>query len=727
MINKVITLLFVSLLVISSPTVLYAESSLEQLNETIASYQTNLIKRAIEVRDELKRVNEVETALSKQYNMPLSEILRYETTLSYLDGVYTSHHYLLATMNNDNSDLYDDEKLANLIQVKPPYTFEYYFDLIQHFNYYKGWLENIGSMIADANRYAGELAVAKNSLEEEYRKLLERYDNSPTDRVKYKLKIIICQSQLERCYAEAQYLDAQVNAHSSLVSSIKDKITAIDPIIKNVREIMGKTEIDYAVFDNIVAKSIAEIDREIDKLNVRYRELSQTESSHAQTRKFQRYCTATEKKHIKTEILSLIEMKDLWMGVRMMLRNIGDILHNDSEHIGMADREAAAEFIKNMSERCKQGERYLRTQLDEVRQTYQDVNDVNNGNLWVVTPEDVAVRNRLYSEMSERIARYGHIIIMYNGVNEYIDILSNEIQKENDMANADRQTGALLRDDFVSILDREVWHIDDYPITVLKIIQACLVFVGVFVITRIITFFLRKRFRQNHVRNNVARLVVYLIFLIGMLIAFLIVLWVLHIPLTAFAFVGGAVAIAVGFGAQKTIGDILSGVLLLIQNNLRVGDSISIDGKAGVIQEISLFNTIMRCNESEILIIPNSRVIDAPILNSTLNNYIVREQIRIEISDENNIDRAREIICSVLQESSYVLKKPTYRVLLSEYKNGTAEFLIHVFIDTEHSIRDAITCSIRLEIINKLLENGIAAARPCADITLFDGNAKENK
>ncbi|MFH5975376.1 mechanosensitive ion channel domain-containing protein, partial [Clostridium perfringens] len=84
--------------------------------------------------------------------------------------------------------------------------------------------------------------------------------------------------------------------------------------------------------------------------------------------------------------------------------------------------------------------------------------------------------------------------------------------------------------------------------------------------------------------------------------------------MTAFAFLGGAAMIALGFGTQKIAADLFAGIILLFQRRLRVGDIIVIDGATGVIEEITMQSTVLCCEQSSHLIIPNSKMLSGAIL-----------------------------------------------------------------------------------------------------------------
>ncbi len=140
----------------------------------------------------------------------------------------------------------------------------------------------------------------------------------------------------------------------------------------------------------------------------------------------------------------------------------------------------------------------------------------------------------------------------------------------------------------------------------------------------------------------------------------------LQIPVGAFAFLGGAAAIAVGFGSQDIMNNFMSGIILLVEQPIRVGDVIELDGVPGRVVFIGLRSTRMLTEANHELIVPNKSLLDEQVTNLTLSDQFVRRVITIDV------DRTRPVAASKrrMQELAFlhplVIKSPAPMVLLTE-------------------------------------------------------------
>jgi len=125
-------------------------------------------------------------------------------------------------------------------------------------------------------------------------------------------------------------------------------------------------------------------------------------------------------------------------------------------------------------------------------------------------------------------------------------------------------------------------------------------------------------------------------------------------------------AIAFGLGTQKFMGDIFSGIILLFQMKLRIGDEVIIGQQQGIVEEITLQNTVLRCQQSNHLILPNSKVLESPIINLTLNNPVTRTELSISISYNSDVSKAMDLIRDILNSDDKVLKYPPFKILFED-------------------------------------------------------------
>jgi len=126
------------------------------------------------------------------------------------------------------------------------------------------------------------------------------------------------------------------------------------------------------------------------------------------------------------------------------------------------------------------------------------------------------------------------------------------------------------------------------------------------------------------------RSIVALIIFIGVLSALLVIPEVRAVA-TGILASSAIVGIVVGFAAQRTIGNFIAGLLIAFAQPLRIGDSVEIDGTAGVVEEIGLTYTFIRIADNDHLVIPNDRIASDTILNSSLRGRRKRAQVTVQI------------------------------------------------------------------------------------------------
>ena len=193
----------------------------------------------------------------------------------------------------------------------------------------------------------------------------------------------------------------------------------------------------------------------------------------------------------------------------------------------------------------------------------------------------------------------------------------------------------------------EVLEIDDRPITIGKIVDlvVCLV-LGVLLarfLSRLLGRRLLPRFGLNEGASHAMQSIAFysLAVLFGVL-SFQLV----HIPLAAFAFLGGAVAIAVGFGSQDIANNFMSGIIILAEQPIRVGDIIVVDGVQGTVEHIGPRSTRIRTDANHEIIVPNSKLLSDKVTNLTLSDNLIQTTVAVTLPLKISVQQAR---CLLLQ------------------------------------------------------------------------------
>jgi small-conductance mechanosensitive channel len=251
----------------------------------------------------------------------------------------------------------------------------------------------------------------------------------------------------------------------------------------------------------------------------------------------------------------------------------------------------------------------------------------------------------------------------------------------------------------------------------LLLVLAVLVF-G-YVLSKLIERFIQRRLTKTDLRADAAYVLQRVIFYALLVIVFMTALSLLNVPLTAFAFVSGAVAIGVGFGAQNVINNFISGWILLFEKPVRIGDFIEIDSHMGVVQRIGNRSTLVHRTDGVHLLIPNSQMLERVVVNWTLVDERMRTIVRVGVAYGSPVKKVAELIMQAVAEQPDVLEEPVPSVVFEDFGDSALVFDVYFWADVggERYLRE-IRSSIRFRIDELFKDNGIVIAFPQRDLHL---------
>ena len=202
-----------------------------------------------------------------------------------------------------------------------------------------------------------------------------------------------------------------------------------------------------------------------------------------------------------------------------------------------------------------------------------------------------------------------------------------------------------------------------------------------------------------------------LAFLVLLLIVFSLL--AVQIPLTVFAFLGGALAIGIGFGAQNLLKNLMSGIMLLIEKPLRVGDLIEFGNLRGRVTNIGFRASIVRTADGFETHIPNSTFIENNVTNLTYSSTEVRQQISIGVAYGADPAVVRKILLSVADDHAAVLRSPAPAAYFDEFGDDAQRFRLTYWIDAAPDLdTSAVATELRELIVARLAAAGISIPYP---------------
>jgi len=257
-------------------------------------------------------------------------------------------------------------------------------------------------------------------------------------------------------------------------------------------------------------------------------------------------------------------------------------------------------------------------------------------------------------------------------------------------------------------------------VTVGKTFGALLiVFIGYWLSRAVVHWIERKMVATGRATAQGAALVRgWILFLVAVILG-LVALVSASIPLTAFAFLGGALAIAAGFGLQTLLKNLVSGVMLLIERPLRLGDLVEVDGLRGRVTEIGLRASTIRGFDGIESMIPNSRFLEGNMTNWTYSNPQARQTIAVGVAYGSPLREVAGILAGVLEQHGQVLKEPGPQVYLDEYADSSINFAITYWVEMS-TTGDArrVKSDLLLMIDEAFSKAGISIPFPQRDVHL---------
>jgi small-conductance mechanosensitive channel len=194
---------------------------------------------------------------------------------------------------------------------------------------------------------------------------------------------------------------------------------------------------------------------------------------------------------------------------------------------------------------------------------------------------------------------------------------------------------------------------------------------------------------------------------------------VVKIPLTIFAFMGGAVAIGAGFGMQNLLKNLMSGIMLLFERPFRPGDVVEVGGIRGRVTDIGVRSSHIIDGNGIETVIPNSTFIEQNVTNWTLTSKSVRIVVNIGIAYGSPVKEVRRLLLEVADQHGMVLDEPAPMVLLEDFGSDALLFGLYIWIEINPDVSwKTIASDLRYMINKSLDEHGIVISFPQRDIHL---------
>ena len=264
-----------------------------------------------------------------------------------------------------------------------------------------------------------------------------------------------------------------------------------------------------------------------------------------------------------------------------------------------------------------------------------------------------------------------------------------------------------------------------YGVTVGKSIGVLLLYAFAYwlfaMLTRVLGRLMVRRFKVD---PQVASVIRRWLMIAVSVVLIILILNLARIPLTAFAFMGGALAIGIGFGTQTIIKNVISGIIILFERKIRVGDIIAIGGTTGHVTAVDLRASTVRSFDGVEALVPNSTFLENQVVNWTYSNSRIRREIRIGIAYGSPVRQAADVIIGCAMEHGQVLKEPPPEVYLEDFADNAILMVLIFWVELSPTLSGRrVDSDLRFMMEKRLAAAEIAIPFPQRDIRVSVADA----
>jgi len=255
------------------------------------------------------------------------------------------------------------------------------------------------------------------------------------------------------------------------------------------------------------------------------------------------------------------------------------------------------------------------------------------------------------------------------------------------------------------------------PVTLARIFTIIAILAAGYYSVRWVERAMLKRLAARNTNPDLVHLIRRIFFVVVIAIFAVTTLELLNVPLSAFAFISGAVAIGIGFGAQNIINNFISGWILMWERPIRIGDYLEIGEIRGTVEAINTRSTRIKRVDGVHILIPNSHLLENMVVNWTLIDRLARTQVRVGVAYGSPVRKVEELLYKAVAADEQILQQPKPMVIFDAFADNSLEFelLFWVLADGDKDLR-VIRSDVRFRIDEMFRAEGITIAFPQRDI-----------
>ena len=713
-------------------TSLNAEASVRPIPTTKQAIQ----ERIKEIQTEIDSITGKKEQLLEGRSVEEEDVRRVLIALGALQNVYS--RYMSAIDNLEEAKMEEAAHLEKaslpVVAGQPPFNLSVYEDVRNRFETVEQRLESVVSSIRLAEGSLSALQEQAQKGQERHKTLFAELEASENaDRVKKVFQLKEAEADLEAALASRTVQVIAIEAQTKIRALLQAEHDALQTALSYVRKHLAFDDKDRMARVESIGGQIAAARERLPVLreererartaltrsqgaltsarNERERLLAQVGVAE-QTAALQLAQVSLE--HTEQTLLFLEEEQRIWNARYSLLDGSlkGQELWDMRSTILARVKDLESAFLVR-----QRGVTAIQTEILAAQKELEEHAGAN------------AVLGRIRSriELLNKTAESNNASMarLFSLFNQY-SRLREEINEHIDAVRIAERVTTFGKERFFAFWNITLWSGDGFDITVSKLVFAVLLFLAAFFLSGRLTAFLSRTLLNRFGMDSTATMASQKILFFVLMGAFILAaLDLVGIPLTAFAFLGGALAIGIGFGAQNIFNNLISGFILMFTEPIRVEDTIEIDGLFATVQEIGTRATRVKTFDNIDVLMPNSYFLNNKIVNWTLTDQKIRLRINVGVSYRSDPRKVEELLLLAANDHTRVLRNPEPFVVFREFGPSALEFTLFFWIDMTTASTLKVSSDLRFRLVALFEKHGIRVAFPQMDVHLDTSSPAE--
>lgn len=271
------------------------------------------------------------------------------------------------------------------------------------------------------------------------------------------------------------------------------------------------------------------------------------------------------------------------------------------------------------------------------------------------------------------------------------------------------------------LLDEPLLHLNNAKVSMSSLLVSILIIIASLkaakTVGRFLNRALEKKSVDSGVRDSLERFARYLIITFGILFS----LDNLGFSISSLAGLGAVLMVGIGFGLQNITQNFISGIILLIERPVKVGDIIQVGSSSGRILDIRVRSTVIQTRDDISIIVPNSKLVSEEVINDSYSGQQIRQHVRVGVAYGSDVEKVKKVLFEAAKSNSKVLQSPEPRVVFENFGESSLDFDLRFWCSDIWTV-DLISSEIRYEIDKQFRLENIQIPFPQRDIHIKNGN-----